>query len=247
MNIDRRAFLGLGAALGFWPQDVLALGPRSEISIARLAIGADALYRPESLRRLLWDARTRTSIHVARDAIDIQPGDEEMFWQPLMVWSGNADPGTLPESTRVELQRYLQFGGMLWVDTDQPDSPFAIRVRQELEAILGNSFSPLDSGKHVLFKSFFMLDKVYGRTMNDSRAYGIEIQKRSAVILTQSDVLGAMERDRLGTWKFDCLPDGDRQREYAFRFGINILMYATCTDYKSDQVHIPFIMKKKRR
>ena len=60
-------------------------------------------------------------------------------------------------------------------------------------------------------------------------------------------MLGAYERDRFGTWRFECEPDGDRQRERAFRLGVNLLMLATCLDYKEDQVHIPFIMKKKRR
>ena len=68
-----------------------------------------------------------------------------------------------------------------------------------------------------------------------------------AGLMTETDVLGAFERDRFGTWRFECVPGGERQRERAFRFGINVLMYATCLDYKADQVHIPFILKKKRR
>ena len=41
-------------------------------------------------------------------------------------------------------------------------------------------------------------------------------------------------------------PGGERQREMAFRLGINLMMYAMCLDYKEDQVHIPFILKKRR-
>ena len=65
--------------------------------------------------------------------------------------------------------------------------------------------------------------------------------------MTQNDVLGAYERDRLGNWVYTCEPGGERQRELAIRFGINLMMYATCLDYKADQVHIPFILKKRRR
>ena len=39
---------------------------------------------------------------------------------------------------------------------------------------------------------------------------------------------------------------GERQREMAFRLGINLAMYALCLDYKADQVHVPFILKKRR-
>src|SRR5207245_906964 len=69
---------------------------------------------------------------------------------------------------------------------------------------------------------------------------------RAAILFSTNDLLGALERDRFGTWKFDCEPDGESQREMAFRLATNIMMYATCLDYKADQVHIPFIMNKKR-
>ena len=39
----------------------------------------------------------------------------------------------------------------------------------------------------------------------------------------------------------------DRPGERAFRLGVNLVMYALCLDYKEDQVHIPFILKKRRR
>jgi hypothetical protein len=28
--------------------------------------------------------------------------------------------------------------------------------------------------------------------------------------------------------------------------GVNLVMYALCLDYKADQVHVPFIMKRRR-
>ena len=35
-------------------------------------------------------------------------------------------------------------------------------------------------------------------------------------------------------------------REYALRVGVNAFMYTLCLDYKQDQVHIPFILKRRR-
>ena len=29
------------------------------------------------------------------------------------------------------------------------------------------------------------------------------------------------------------------------RLGINLVMYALCLDYKTDQVHVPFILKRR--
>lgn len=37
---------------------------------------------------------------------------------------------------------------------------------------------------------------------------------------------------------------GERQREMARRFGINLAMYALTGNYKADQVHIPDILER---
>ena len=57
---------------------------------------------------------------------------------------------------------------------------------------------------------------------------------------------GAWARDDFGNYDFPCEPGGEKQRELAFRMGVNFVMYALCLDYKSDQVHVPFIMKRRR-
>ena len=58
--------------------------------------------------------------------------------------------------------------------------------------------------------------------------------------------VASWSRDELGSWEFEVTPGGESQREQAFRLGVNTVMYAMCTDYKEDQVHIPFIMKRRR-
>ena len=42
------------------------------------------------------------------------------------------------------------------------------------------------------------------------------------------------------------MPGGEAQREMAFRLGINLAMYALCLDYKTDQVHVPFILRRRQ-
>jgi hypothetical protein len=37
---------------------------------------------------------------------------------------------------------------------------------------------------------------------------------------------------------------GDQQREYAYRFGINLIMYVLTGNYKSDQVHVPALLER---
>jgi hypothetical protein len=37
---------------------------------------------------------------------------------------------------------------------------------------------------------------------------------------------------------------GERQREIAFRFGVNLVMHVLSGNYKSDQVHVPALLER---
>ena len=43
---------------------------------------------------------------------------------------------------------------------------------------------------------------------------------------------------------FVVVPGGEKQREYSYRFGINLVMYAMTGNYKADQVHIKSILRR---
>lgn len=250
-RFGRRALLRSLAALPLAPAALLAsparaIGERSKVSIGKVRHRGNWNTRPEALRRLLWEVGKRTSIHVARDAVQVTPMGEELFFQPLLSLAGEGELSRFSDEERARLSRHLRFGGMIWADAPSPSDPFFESAKAELEEVLGEQIAPLES-EHVLFKSYYLLKRAYGRTDEDTRVFGGLLGDRAAVLMTSCDVLGAYERDRLGTWRFECIPDGERQRERAFRFGVNVLMYATCLDYKADQVHIPFIMKKRRR
>jgi hypothetical protein len=64
-------------------------------------------------------------------------------------------------------------------------------------------------------------------------------------------VIGAV--DWAGAWAVDrdgqfLAPvagvSGWRQREMAYRFGVNLAMYALTGNYKSDQVHVPALLER---
>jgi hypothetical protein len=229
-----------------------AIGPRSEVSAGRIKHAGNWDTRPEALRRLLWEAGKRTSINVARDGAVVSLEDKdvegkELFFQPLLILSGEGELPAFSNAARARLERHLRFGGMLFVDAPSANDPFYAGAKREIAALLpSNPLRPLDA-EHVVYKSFYLLDKAVGRIADDKHLYGVELAGRAAVVVSTNDLLGALERDRFGTWRFDCEPDGEQQREMSFRLATNLLMYATCLDYKADQVHIPFIMKKKRR
>jgi hypothetical protein len=232
-----------------------AIGPKSEVSIGRVRHGGTWDTRPEALRRLLWEAGKRTSIQVARDSVTVSleanaadgAQHDALFSQPLLWMSGE---GALPEfsaAARARLERHLRFGGMLVVDAPSPRDPFLDGAKREIAAVLpGQKLVPLPP-EHVVYKSFYLLEEAVGRFADDKHLYGVDLGGRTPIVVSTNDLGGALERDRFGTWRFECEPDGESQREKSFRLATNLLMYATCLDYKADQVHIPFIMKKKRR
>jgi hypothetical protein len=65
------------------------------------------------------------------------------------------------------------------------------------------------------------------------------------VIFTGDDLGGALARGASGLWEAPVVPGGDLQREHAIRLAVNIAMYVLCTNYKDDQVHAPFLMRRR--
>jgi hypothetical protein len=248
MRSTRRSLL-LTCAMAGWgiARQSAAIGPRAKVGIGQIQYGGTWDTRPEALRRLLWETGKRTSIDVARDATPVTLHDPELFWHPLLVMTGEGEPPPLTPEQRAQLERHLRYGGMLWIDVPTPDSPLAEAMRREIAAMFpAEAWEKLPT-EHVLYRSYFLLEGQVGRTQSRAGVEALRLGDRLSVLLTTNDVLGAYERDRFGTWRYDCVPDGEKQREQAFRFGVNVLMYATCLDYKADQVHIPFILKKTRR
>jgi hypothetical protein len=50
--------------------------------------------------------------------------------------------------------------------------------------------------------------------------------------------------DADGNNPYAVLPGGQRQRTLAYRFGVNLVMYALTGNYKGDQVHVPAILQR---
>jgi hypothetical protein len=66
----------------------------------------------------------------------------------------------------------------------------------------------------------------------------------SSIIVGGNDWAAAWAMDEAHRPLFAVVPGGARQRELAYRFGINLVMYTLTGNYKSDQVHLPSILKR---
>ena len=59
-----------------------------------------------------------------------------------------------------------------------------------------------------------------------------------------NDWAAAWAVDPQGRYMASPVPGGNQQREMAYRFGVNLTMYAFTGNYKADQVHIPAILER---
>jgi hypothetical protein len=66
----------------------------------------------------------------------------------------------------------------------------------------------------------------------------------SSIIIGANDWASAWAVDDNGRPISAVVPGGARQREMAYRFGVNLVMYAFTGNYKADQVHVPAILER---
>ncbi|HEY0839428.1 MAG TPA: DUF4159 domain-containing protein [Vulgatibacter sp.] len=243
--MDRRDFLkGLALALGAIPLRASAFGETSRLVIAQGRYAGAWQPRPTALRRLAFEIGARTSI-AAVPAEKVLPLDSsELFRFPFLYLAGAQDLA-LSQAEVESLRRYITYGGFLLCD-DAGDGRFAASCERELARILPGRAAGRVPSDHVLYKSFYLIDRPAGRTLARPYLTGVVESNRLAAVVSGNDLGGAWARDELGSWEYDVQPGGEMQREQAFRLGVNLAMYSMCTDYKDDQVHLPFIMKRRR-
>ena len=101
---------------------------------------------------------------------------------------------------------------------------------------------------HVLRRSYYLLPDLPGR-----RAGGtVWIESSGEHVNDGVSSVSAASNDWAGAWAIDdaqrplfaVTPGGERQREQAYRFGVNLVMYVLTGNYKADQVHLPTILER---
>jgi hypothetical protein len=244
------AVAGLGLAFGRATPSH-AIGPASRFRFGHLQLGPGASWnpRPNALKKLAWEVEKRTSIDIG-DAMIVTPTSETLHETPFLYLTGEK-PIEMPSNSGIEaLRRFLTFGGFLLIDSAEgsTDGAYAGSVRKLISAIFpppakGLEIIPPD---HVVYRSFYLLDKPVGRLAIAPAIEGVIRDGRLVCAYIPNDLGGAWARDDFGNYDFPCEPGGEPQRELSFRLGVNLVMYALCLDYKSDQVHVPFIMKRRR-
>jgi hypothetical protein len=248
----------LGAADAARADDTFVLQATSELRLAYVRTGndqVDAVSRA-GLIGLTGTLSRRTAVETAEPlAVTIEK--DELIFFPLLYWPVIAEQ-TPPSATALErINRYLDTGGTILFDTrdgdDQTPGSFggaaqsAQRLRRLTSGIKMPPLVPLPTD-HVLTKSFYLMHEFPGR-WNVGTLWLQPLEDRvndgvSSVIVGANDWAAAWAVDGQGRPAFAVVPGGERQREMAMRFGVNLVMYVLTGNYKSDMVHVPAILER---
>lgn len=248
--------------------DAFAIAATSEVVLAHVITG-DAALDKIALAGLTGLSRTifqRTSIEPAAP-ISINLETDDLAFFPFLYWPISADQPRPSTQAYVKLNRYLRSGGMILFDTRDADSARfggASLVGKRLQDLA----RPLDipvlepiPDDHVLTRTFYLLQDFPGRHLSRdvwveaapadaARAEGMPFRNLNdnvtPVVIGGNDWAGAWATLPSGA---PMLPvgrgyTGERQRELALRFGVNLVMHVLTGNYKSDQVHVPVLLDR---
>jgi len=191
---------------------------------------------------------------------------DELSFYPIIYWPISAT-APMPSSAAINrIDAYMRAGGTVLFDTRDQFSALdnnggSVSANGErLQQILANlDIPPLEPvpSDHVLTKSFYLLSSFPGRYTGSPLWIEARQENRAAnakstatadgvspILITGNDFAGAWAVDDNGVPMLPTVPPDETQREYAYRSGVNIMMYMLTGNYKTDQVHVPALLER---
>ncbi|HZC56627.1 MAG TPA: DUF4159 domain-containing protein [Xanthobacteraceae bacterium] len=204
------------------------------------------------------------------DPIGLDISRDELTFYSLIYWP--IVPGA-PRPSDAALKRidtYMKDGGTVLFDTrdaavapagpgGETRSPGMMELRKILSSLDIPELEPVPRD-HVLTKTFYLLRDFPGRftggqlwvealpsTEAEDETSGRPARGGdgvSSIIITSNDFAGAWATRSDGQPMLPMVDGQPRQRELAFRAGVNIVMYTLTGNYKADQVHVPALLER---
>ena len=183
--------------------------------------------------------------------VGVDPAVDELVFFPLLYWPVTADQPPPVARAITSLNDYLRNGGTIVFDTRDGGNGAGATGAAALRG-LGRELEipPLEAmaADHVLGRAYYLMNEFPGRW----RGHPLWVERPgerindgvSSVIVGAHDWAAAWAMDELQRPLFAVVPGGERQREWAYRFGINLVMYTLTGNYKADQVHLPAILRR---
>ncbi len=248
MNLSRRHALAALAALMATGRRAAAFGQAGAFSPRMLSTSGKSLAGPRATapERWAWELVRRTSAPARLNSKAVAADSPELFREPFALWAGAGDFPSLSAPERRGLERFLLLGGVIVVDDSDPvGGAFGKAARRELGRVLPANPPIKLEPSHVIYKTYYIIDRPVGRVLGPPSLSAIVRGNTAQVIFLQHDLLGALARSRGGSWSLQVEPGGTIQREHAVRLAVNLAMYVLCSDYKDDQVHAPWLMRRR--
>jgi hypothetical protein len=247
--------------------DLMALEASLDTRLAYVVTG-DAR-RDETSRQGLYGLTRFLASRTALEPeapIGVDIASDELAFFPMLYWPISEDSARPSPEALARIDTYMRNGGTILFDTaDQVSSgisglgasPAVLRLRAVLDGLDIPPLEPVPAD-HVLTKAFYLLDTFPGRYAGSP--LWVEASERDAggisgrpvragdgvspVLITGNDFAAAWAIDEGGTYLYPTVPPNQTQRDFAFRAGVNIVMYALTGNYKADQVHIPALLER---
>ncbi|MBX4335114.1 DUF4159 domain-containing protein [Bartonella raoultii] len=193
---------------------------------------------------------------------------DELAFYPLIYWPIDANSPVPTQKSLEKINTFMKHGGTILFDTrDQIKSNLnlegiATPETQKLRAILkGLNIPAIEpaSADHVISHSFYIMPDFPGlyrgsplwveaSSMNKKNknllSFGDNV---SSLLITANNFAGAWALDEKGKWKYPLIPNDPTQRLWAFRAGLNIVIYVLTGNYKADQIHVPALLERFKR
>ncbi|WP_298851681.1 DUF4159 domain-containing protein [uncultured Ruegeria sp.] len=263
------AFLLVPEVQAQTPEDTeFALAATHELVLAHVLTGDTQVddIAQAGLRGLAQTLFYRTSVEPA-EPIGVDLERDELAFFPLLYWPIAPSQPQPSAEAYVKLNAYLRSGGMILFDTRDADiagfgasSPNGRKLQQLAGPLNIPALEPIPRD-HVLTRTFYLLQDFPGRysgtevwveaaALDAEQIEGMPFRNLNdnvtPVVIGGNDWAGAWAVDRNGQ---ALLPvgrgyAGERQRELANRFGVNLVMHVLTGNYKSDQVHVPALLDR---
>jgi hypothetical protein len=188
----------------------------------------------------------RTSAPARLSPSPVRADDDALWAEPFVYFAGDGALLPFTDAEIAHLRRFFAEGGVLFVDDAAPESgQFGRDAKRELARVLPDA-APIPIGiEHVVFRSFYFIRRPYGRIEGPPKLEAIVRGGNAQVLFSAHDIGGALAQSATGLWSVPVTPGGDLQRERAIRLAVNVAMYVLCSNYKDDQVHAPFLMRRR--
>jgi uncharacterized protein DUF4159/aerotolerance regulator-like protein len=204
------------------------------------------------------------------DPIGLDIAHDELAFYPLIYWPIVPGAPRPSDDALKRIDTYMKDGGTVLFDTRDavvappgPDgetqSPGMLELRKILSSLDIPELEPVPRD-HVLTKTFYLLRDFPGRfdtgqlwvealpsTGEDDEASSRPARGGdgvSSILITSNDFAGAWATRSDGQPMLPMVDGEPRQREMAFRAGVNIVMYTLTGNYKADQVHVPALLER---